>query len=239
VPLARDLHPEFGYVGSAPRLFRRIGLVLSFMVFGLVAGASGVAVFMANPDPDPDPMHAMALAPAEALISATRVPPTATVETKAPQLPLAPKTTNAGAVKSPCREGTAEFSGGDCAPVRAVRPRPVLAANERPAIAAVPIGHRDDPAVLPSLPETPVAATPAIPEAPARPEVAALPVEAAPAADAPPAPAVVARKKARTTRSKEAQVQAPHRRERDDDARRYSHNTEGSYHNTEGYARAW
>jgi hypothetical protein len=232
VPLARDLHPEFGYVGSAPRLFRRIGLVLSFMVFGLVAGASGVAVFMANPDPDPDPMHAMALAPAEALISAPRVPPTATVETKAPQLPLAPKTFNAGAVKAPCREGTTELSGGDCAPVRAVRPRPVLAANERPAIAAVPIGHRDDPAVLPSQPETPVAATPAVPEAPARPEVAALPVEASPAADAAPAPPVVAHKKTRTTRSNQAQAQA-HRREREDHAPRYS------YDNTEGYARAW
>jgi hypothetical protein len=237
VPLARDLHPEFGYVGSAPRLFRRIGLVLSFMVFGLVAGASGVAVFMANPDADPDPMHAMALAPAEALISATRVPPTATVETKAPQLPLAPKTSNAGAVKAPCREGTTELSGGDCAPVRAVRPRPVLAANERPAIAAVPIGHRDDPAVLPSQPETPVAARPAIPEAPARPEVAALPVEVAPAADAAPAaPAPpVSHKKARTTRSNQAQPQPQaHRREREDYAPRYS-----SYHNTEGYARSW
>jgi hypothetical protein len=26
VPFARDLHPEFGYIGSAPKLFRKLGL---------------------------------------------------------------------------------------------------------------------------------------------------------------------------------------------------------------------
>ena len=45
---ARDLHPEFGYLGSAPRVFRKLGLVFSFVAFGIVAGASGVAVFMAS-----------------------------------------------------------------------------------------------------------------------------------------------------------------------------------------------
>ena len=53
MPLARDLHPEFGYVGSAPRLFRKLALVLAFLVIGLIAGVSGVAVFVASPDPDP------------------------------------------------------------------------------------------------------------------------------------------------------------------------------------------
>src|SRR5271166_6187178 len=104
VPLARDLHPEFGYVGSAPRLFRRLGLVLSFVAFGLIAAASGVAVFTA--DPDPDPLHAMALAPADAVKGATLAPQTAAVETKAAQAPLAQKTSKAGAIKSPCRGGT-------------------------------------------------------------------------------------------------------------------------------------
>src|SRR5271166_600266 len=62
VPLACGLHPEFGYVGS-PGLRRRLGRGLAFAVFGLLAAAGGVGVFMADPDPDPDPMHAMALAP--------------------------------------------------------------------------------------------------------------------------------------------------------------------------------
>ena len=39
VPFARDLHPEFGYLGSAPRVFRKLGLVLPFMALRIVAGA--------------------------------------------------------------------------------------------------------------------------------------------------------------------------------------------------------
>jgi hypothetical protein len=215
VPLARDLHPEFGYVGSAPRLFRRLGLVLSFVVFGLIAAASGVAVFTA--DPDPDPMHAMALAPADAVKATSPAPQTAaSVETKAAQAPFAQKTSKAaGAIKSPCRdsardstrESTAEVSGGDCTPARAVKPHPVLAVNERPAIAAVPIGHRDDPAVLPSQPATPIPVA-ALPETP---EASAAPEEAAPAAEVPPVPPAVASGKART-RNQHAQAS---RRQRD------------------------
>src|SRR6516164_4064828 len=72
VPFARDLHPEFGYVGSASRVFRRLRLVLSFVVLGIVGAASGVAVFVASPDSDPgtiaNPLDAMTLASAEALI---------------------------------------------------------------------------------------------------------------------------------------------------------------------------
>ena len=97
--LACGVHPEFGYLGC-PLLCRKLGLVLAFIVFGLVAGARSVAVFMA--DPDPDPMHAMALAPAEALDSATSSLPTTTVETKAVQATLAQKTTKAGGFKSSC-----------------------------------------------------------------------------------------------------------------------------------------
>ena len=53
MPLARDLHPEFGYIGSAPKLFRKLGLVSAFVAFGLMAGVSGIAVFMAGPVPIP------------------------------------------------------------------------------------------------------------------------------------------------------------------------------------------
>src|SRR5207245_3208938 len=58
--LACNLRPEFEYVGAAPRKF---ALVLAFVV----AGASGIAVFITDSGPDPDPMTAMALAPVEAL----------------------------------------------------------------------------------------------------------------------------------------------------------------------------
>ena len=53
MPFARDLHPEFGYIGSAPKLFRKLGLASAFVVFGAVAGVIGVTVFMTDPDSVP------------------------------------------------------------------------------------------------------------------------------------------------------------------------------------------
>jgi hypothetical protein len=61
VPLVRGLHPEFGYLGSFHLFGRKFGLLLVFIGFGVMAGMSGLAVFMA--DEQPDPMQAMALAP--------------------------------------------------------------------------------------------------------------------------------------------------------------------------------
>jgi hypothetical protein len=197
VPLARDLHPEFGYVGSAPRLFRKLGLIISFVVFGLVAGVSGVAVFMTGPDPDPmyaDPMHAMALAPAEALISAAA--------------PAGTKADAAFARTTP--------KGG------AIKPRSVQALNERPAIAAVAIGHGDGPAVLPSEPAVPVAALAQTPDDSAMPADAADP---APAVTDPPA-----------TSPKKARTRSNHVQHRD--RNEYSPSRSSSYYQS-GYARVW
>jgi hypothetical protein len=196
VPLARDLHPEFGYVGFAPRLFRKIGIVLSFIVFGLVACVSVVAVFLAGSDPDP--MNAMALAPAEALVGATNATTPASAEARTTQASTqksdkAEGVSKTAAIKPPCRES----SGGqpdDCTFVRAYKPRPALAANERPAIAAVPIGRRDEPAALPlEAPAIGVAAAPQTPEAVATASDPVVPAEVDPVAAAP-APAAVAKK---------------------------------------------
>ena len=60
VPLVSYLRPDFEYVGAAPR---KLGLALAF----IVAGASGIAGFIADPGPDADPMTARALAPVETL----------------------------------------------------------------------------------------------------------------------------------------------------------------------------
>jgi hypothetical protein len=217
VPLARDLHPEFGYVGSAPRLCRKLGLVLSFVAFGLVAGASGVAFFMA--DPDPDPMHAMALAPAEALTSAPSSASTA---------PLAQKTSKAGAPKSPCRDNVRDNATehlSDCMPGRVVKPRPVQAVNERPAIASVPIGHRDAPALLPS--EPPSERTVPVAAAPATPDVFATPADAADAAPALPPPAPATKKgRPRSNHVQRREGYAPSR-------------TTSNHDVQSGYARIW
>jgi len=162
-------------------LFRKLGLVSAFVVFGLMAGASGVAVFMAGPEPDP--MNAMALAPAEALIS-TSASSALPATTKAIE---GQNAFNAGVTQSPCRDYVSERLGDDCTPVRVHRLRPAM--NERPAIAAVAIGHREDPAVLPSQPALPVAA---IPETP--PDGSAVPADGGevPAAAAAPVSAPVA-----------------------------------------------
>ena len=136
----RVLHPEFGYAGTS-HLFR------PFMVFvacGLVAGAIGFAIF--DSGPDADPMDAMALAPPKALIASKLVHP-ATQELD----------NRSSAQKSD--EQRAQASGTPGSPVRVVRMRPPRAANERPFIAAVPIGHRDDPTMIPEEPKATAAST--------------------------------------------------------------------------------
>ena len=41
MPLVRDLHPQFGYLGSFHLFVRKFGLVLAFIGFGVMAGLSG------------------------------------------------------------------------------------------------------------------------------------------------------------------------------------------------------
>jgi hypothetical protein len=170
VSLARDLHPEFGYAGSTPRMLK-LGYLAAFVVFGLVAVVSGVAVFMAGPNTDP--MNAVALAPAEAL-SPSASPSSASPKAKAVK---GQEILNAGAIQSPCRDDVERLSD-DCASEGMHRSRPVLAVNERPAIAAVAIGHREDPvAVTPQLAD-PVAAVPEPPQ-----DGSTVPADVAPATD--------------------------------------------------------
>lgn len=52
MPSAYNLHPEFGYFCSSPNLRRKAGLALAFIVFGSIAGASGVVMQMAGHEPD-------------------------------------------------------------------------------------------------------------------------------------------------------------------------------------------
>ena len=181
MPLARDLHPEFGYIGSAPKLFRKLGLVSAFVAFGLMAGVSGIAVFMAGPDPDP--MHAMALAPSEALLSTppASAPPANAVAAEEQ------KTLNAGVTLPPCGGYVSERLGDDCSSFRMHRSRTVPAMNERPAIAAVASGRRDEPAALPPQPAVNVAAIPQTP-----PDDSAVPADSAEVPAAAPATAAVA-----------------------------------------------
>jgi hypothetical protein len=197
VPLvAYNLRPEFEYVGSAPR---KLGLVLAF----IAAGASGIAVFMADSGPEPDTMNAMALAPVEALSSAINATPAGTAKTKAVFVQRPAKD---GGSKSPCQLNTAEKLGSECTPGKGHPRRSVRAANERPAIAAVPIGHRDAPAVPPSEGAILVAATGETSDDPAKP-ADAVP---APAVKEVPAPANSATKPRKTAGSKQARRRGHH-----------------------------
>ena len=168
----------FGYIGSAPRVFCRLGLILSFVALGIVGGASGVAVFMASPESEPgtraSPLNAMALAPEEALIEPKPALPAAQPATRLANAPAAEKT-DVGSTKTL---------------------RPLRALNEQPLIAAAPIGHRDDPTMLPAPPSArvedsqPPAAPPERSRAfPAPTETAvaeATPADAAPASESTP-----------------------------------------------------
>jgi hypothetical protein len=212
VPLARDLHPEFGYVGSAPRMLK-VGYVSAFVVFGLVAVVSSVTVFMAAPDRDP--INAMALAPAEALSPSTSPSLASPAKAKATE---GQEILNAGVIQSPCRDDVGERLSDDCASERMRKSRPVLAVNERPAIAAVAIGHREDPvAVTPQL-AAPVAAIPEPPQ-----DASAVPVDVAPATDSLPTPA-----------AKHSRTSSRHVARREG----YSHSARPSNH-AGGYAGLW
>jgi hypothetical protein len=213
VPFASDLHPEFGYMGSGSSLWRKVGLVVIFVVFGLVAGLSGITVFMARPDSDP--MQAMALAPAEALIPLPAVPA---------ESPAAVPTSTQRGIKAarirppPCRENAMENLGGDCSPARGAKPVP--AANERPAISAIAIGHPAEPAslVVPQPAAAAIATTPEDSAAAETPEAAPAPTVTEPP------PAAVKR-----TRPRSHHVQR----------RDYAPSRNSSYYQSGGYARVW
>lgn len=48
MPSAYKMHSEFGYFCLSPNLRRKVGLALAFIVFGSIAGASGIFVQMAD-----------------------------------------------------------------------------------------------------------------------------------------------------------------------------------------------
>jgi hypothetical protein len=167
---APDVHPEFGYLGSSPRSWRNAGVVISLLaVFGLAAEASGSKFLIAQHPSGSDPRNAMALAPAQSSIGPIRAAENMTGDIQAPQLEG----------KSGCLKPSTEPLRDGCTPGRAARRRPTSAMNTPPAIAAVPIGHRPDPAVLPR-------------------EGAAAVVAALPAPAEPPGPADAAAPSART-----------------------------------------
>jgi hypothetical protein len=163
---APGVHPEFGYLGSSPRSWRKAGVVISLLaVFGLAAEASGSKFLIAQHPSGSDPRNAMALAPAQISINPIPAAENMTGDIQAPQL----------GAKSGCLKPSTEAVREDCTPGRAARRRSTSAMNTPPAIAAVPIGHRPDPAVLPREGAAAVVAALPAPAEPPRPADAAAP----------------------------------------------------------------
>ena len=201
MPLVRDLHPEFGYLGSFHLFGRKFGLVLVFIGFGVLAGMSGLAVFMT--DEQPDLMKAMALAPPDAMSRDAGLVLPAPVDASVPIVP-AQKPAETKTFRPACQESSAV----DCAlpnvpKVHRVRPTP--AANERPAIAAVPIGRVDPPQVVPAeaTPTPPSTEPVPVAAAPEPVDVSGQPAEVAPATPAPVAPPPAVKKQPRRERYRE------------------------------------
>ena len=211
VPFACDLHPEFGYLGSASRVFRRLRLVVSFVALGVLGAASGVAVFMASPASDlgisANLLDAMALAPSGSLILA---------------LPE-------HSAKWICEPSLNSAREGDCIRLEIGKVRPLRALNERPLIAAVPIGHRDDPASLASPPSAPVEASPSPVAPPEQPSAIPAPTETAVAEATPADAAPIVEPTPPAVAAKMPRAQVHHARHESRSRRRNNYSYASSY----------
>jgi hypothetical protein len=222
----RVLHPEFGYLGI-PTFGRKL---IMLALCGSVAVVAGVNVFKAGGEPDPT--SAMALAPTEALGNTVLVSPAEKGE-------FAQKIPNTRAPRSDCQNDATEYLARNCAAVKPRRPRSILAINERPPIAAVAIGHRDEPAVLPSEPVVPAAATSEEPR-PNSPDTA----EAVSAVEITPAPAVTTQTRSSQARphgkNQNTSVQHRYRLEYHFSSNyRHGHSNYSHDYVQSGYARLW
>jgi hypothetical protein len=214
----RVMHPEFGYVGTSS--FCRI--LVALLVCVLMAVASSVIRFKAAPRPDPK--DAMALATGEA-VSNTPSIPAVIAGTYSDKDEFAQRPPNTGATTPT---------------LTSRRPRFIQAINERPLIAAVPIGHTDRPAVLSSAPGILPPARPAAPASPSN------PTDDAPAADAsiasatePPAPVASAEKRPPHSNHVRRRGRSEYSRSANyaDHYNQPRPNYQSSYQN--GYARVW
>ena len=169
MPLARDLHPEFGYVGSAPRLCRKLGLGLAFVAFGLVAARAACLYSWQLRTRIPcRPWRLLRQKTVGAKMSnkINRIPDASEQMRAWHAKRLRAKDQQVGGVgQDSGNQAVLSDTGAEqpvaCKFIRRMKAHPAQALNERPAIAAVPIGRRDEPAILPSAePPVSVAAIP-------------------------------------------------------------------------------
>ncbi|HKN10686.1 MAG TPA: hypothetical protein VJ376_14590 [Pseudomonadota bacterium] len=185
----RGLLPEFAFFCPSPDLRRKLTLAVAFSAFGLVAGASGVALLVAADDSDPRSAFALASPP----------PPSAetVIATPAAEMPAA-ETPTAEAVVAQ-KVAKVEAAKVEAAKVEALptrQPQVVRAVTAPPATREAPIGHSSEPAEAAPRSATFVANAPPLEEGTVTPTDATAPAlvtETPP----PPTPAATTRKTAR------------------------------------------
>ena len=227
MPSAQYLHPEFGYLGSAPRWRRDLKVAAVSVLFGAIAGVGGLAVLIADRDSKTDGPSTSARIEASTVQPASDPGPTAqpTSQASRPSLPTTETTpgptdgantarldtdskSNAAkpdaSIKAACEDSTWPYLDGKCVAQDKPRKARLRAANDSPAIGRTPVGR--SPA--PSAPAATGSDDPQGSASPPRAAQATPPDGAAPAE--PPAPsAAPAKKPQKTARS--------HSRRRDQD----------------------
>ena len=167
----RGLIPEFTHFRAPPNLRRKLTLALAFTTLGLVAGASGVALLVAEDDSDPRSAFALAQLPAPAEERATAI---ATIEipaTPVAQAVLPPQVAKAETPK-PCAETDCDSGAGR-------KPEVALAVTAPPAAGDVPRGQSSEPAEAAPRPAALVANAPPLEEGTVTPANATAPASAA------------------------------------------------------------
>jgi hypothetical protein len=201
-----------------------------------------------------DPLDAMALAPAEALIEPKSAlpaaqPTNASAGEKTNKEGAKSSPSKAGSTKPTCGESVGEAREGDCIRGRVARVGRSRAVNERPLIAAAPIGHWDDPAVLPAPASAPVEDIPSPAAQSEKPSAVQAPTETAVAeatpADAAPAAEPTSPAPAPSVSSKKSRPRVHHVRNESSSGRRSNYSYRSSYSSGSsvylqgGYGRLW
>jgi hypothetical protein len=135
VHLLRGLKPEFGYFCPSPNLRRKLSVAIAFTIFGLVAGASSLALLVAD---DPDPRSAFAFAPQ----SPSREPETLATTAELPAVDAV----RVRKITKSCRRNALNDDDASCDSGVARKPGVVPAVTNPPAAAELPIGHGGGPA---------------------------------------------------------------------------------------------
>ncbi len=188
----RDVIPALGHACASFKLGRKLSVVVAFTAFGLVAGASGIALLMA--ESDDDSLTAFALAPLPST-GAQSASPSAAADIPTVETVVASKGDRA--------PGVTPTIGGNSDEAR--QPDAVAVATEPPAAPEASAKQDSSPILIAPLPAA-LAPVPAalVASAPARDESTSNPTDAAPAALTEPAAPTAAPTKPRKTARRES-----------------------------------